>query len=212
MRAQLSNVSVLFCFFLFLFGILGVNMFAGKLHFRCTEPGSSEWVDDTAVCATSADCEGEQTCEYYEINPADGALSYDNVLYAFVTIFQAVTLEGWVDQMYMLGITTNETTTVIYYIFLVVFGAMFIVQLFLAVMFGARTRRPCACALPLLPRPPFGRATLAHTRWPPPPPPQTPISSRSVWMRRSHLMRSSRPWSPPSRRSKSYPSGSGSST
>jgi len=77
----LSNVSVLFCFFLFLFGILGVNMFAGKLHFRCTEPGSSEWVDDTAVCATSADCEGEQTCEYYEINPADGALSYDNVLY-----------------------------------------------------------------------------------------------------------------------------------
>jgi hypothetical protein len=84
---------VLFCFFLFLFGILGVNMFAGKLHFRCTEPGSSEWVDDTAVCATSADCEGEQTCEYYEINPADGALSYDNVLYAFVTIFQAVTLE-----------------------------------------------------------------------------------------------------------------------
>ena len=61
-----------------------------------------------------------------------------------MTIFQAVTLDGWVDQMYMLGITTNETTTVIYSIFLVVFGARFIVQLFLAVMFGARTRRPGA--------------------------------------------------------------------
>ena len=229
--AQLSDVALLFSFFLFLFGIIGVNLFSGKLHHRCTEPGAEEWVDDVAVCSVDSDCEGAQTCVYYEQNPGFGALSYDNCLYAFVTIFQAVSLEGWVDQvgavtshptqrmrrigraaacvggspaaawtgdgrgrhsiggraggdvlavplatsragvsgngrgssavcsprasprasrlaacrsrcpsrpqMYMLEITTDSTTAIIYYILVVLFGAMFIVNLFLAVIFDA---------------------------------------------------------------------------
>jgi hypothetical protein len=124
-------------FFLFLFGIGGVFLFSGKLHYRCTEPGASEFVDDVAICKVDADCEGSQTCEFYEQNPANGALSYDNCLWAFVTIFQAVSLEGWVDQMYMLSVTTNPTMTMLYYVLLVVLGAMFIVNLFLAVIFEA---------------------------------------------------------------------------
>jgi len=134
---ELASVSTLFMFFLFLFGIGCVFLFSGKLHYRCTEPGASEFVDDVAICKVDADCEGSQTCEFYEQNPANGALSYDNCLWAFVTIFQAVSLEGWVDQMYMLSVTTNPTMTMLYYVLLVVLGAMFIVNLFLAVIFEA---------------------------------------------------------------------------
>ena len=92
-------------FFLFLFGIAGNMLFSGKLHFRCTEPGASEFIDDTAICAVDADCDHlgvpGAVCKFYETNPSNGALSYDNCLSAFVTIFQAVSLEGWVDQVRM---------------------------------------------------------------------------------------------------------------
>lgn len=135
--SQLSSVSLMFMFFLFLFGIGGVFLFSGKLHYRCTEPGASVFVDDVAICGSDADCEGDQTCVFYEKNPANGALSYDNCLWAFITIFQAVSLEGWVDQMYMLSVPTNPTLVIGYYVGLVVLGAMFIVNLFLAVIFEA---------------------------------------------------------------------------
>jgi len=135
---ELYNVSLLFCFFLFLFGIIGVTLFSGKLHYRCTEPGSDEWVNEAAICdPQNPRCDGEQTCEFYETNPANGAVSYDNCLWAFVTIFQAVSLEGWVDQMYMLERVVEPHLTIAYYILVVVFGAMFIVNLFLAVIFDA---------------------------------------------------------------------------
>ena len=149
-------MAVLFGFFLFLFGIIGVNLFSGKLHYRCAEIGQDTWIDDGLVCQlpepavgdpppapSQGNCDPGQLCTYYTteqifaVNPALGALSYDNCLYAFVTIFQAVSLEGWVDQMYMLGVTTDPTTATIYYIAVVVLGAMFIVNLFLAVMFEA---------------------------------------------------------------------------
>ena len=102
---ELYNVSILFCFFLFLFGIIGVTLFSGKLHNRCTDAGAPpELTDDNdgAICAVDSDCDDGQTCVFYEMNPSNGAVSYDNCLWAFITIFQAVTLEGWVDQMYML--------------------------------------------------------------------------------------------------------------
>ena len=134
---DLANVAVLFLFFVFLFGIAGVTLFQGGLHRRCTEKGSDEFVDDVAICATDADCDAGQTCEFYDVNPANGALSYDNCLWAFVTIFQAVSLEGWVDQMYMLSITSVPWLTAAYYVALVVIGAMFITNLFLAVIFDA---------------------------------------------------------------------------
>ena len=91
---ELANVVTLFCMFIFLFGILGVNLFEGKLHFRCTEPGALEPIDDKALCNVDADCTGSQTCVYYELGPDFGAISYDDVISAWATIFQAVTLEG----------------------------------------------------------------------------------------------------------------------
>ena len=141
---ELANVVALFCMFIFLFGILGVNLFEGKLHFRCTEPGATGPIDDTALCNVDADCEGAQTCVYYELGPNFGATSYDDVISACATIFQAVTLEGWVDQMYELEKTTSKATAILFYLIVVLIGAFFLVNLFLAVLFDAFAKQATA--------------------------------------------------------------------
>ena len=99
--SQLSSVSLMFMFFLFLFGIGGVFLFSGKLHYRCTEPGASVFVDDVAICGSDADCEGDQTCVFSK-NPANGALSYDNCRHSSPSSGRFP--RGWVDQMYMLSV------------------------------------------------------------------------------------------------------------
>lgn len=48
----------------------------------------------TARC----DAPGE-ACAFYGINPSGGSVSFDNIGYALMTVFQCVTLEGWVDVM-----------------------------------------------------------------------------------------------------------------
>ena len=91
---ELSNVAILFAGFVFICGILGVNLFAGQMHYRCTAPGSDTFTDDHDLCVADADCPGEQTCVFYETNPNFNAVSYDDVVSAWATIFQAITLEG----------------------------------------------------------------------------------------------------------------------
>ena len=41
-----------------------------------------------------------QACRFYGGNPWYGTISFDNILAAWVTIFQCVTLEGWTDVLY----------------------------------------------------------------------------------------------------------------
>jgi hypothetical protein len=67
-----------------------------------------EPIDDTAICCdpSQTDCSGApcgagQYCVFGTPNP-NGINSFDNILYAFLTIFQCISLEGWVDTMYML--------------------------------------------------------------------------------------------------------------
>ena len=38
---------------------------------------------------------------YYGENPVHGTISFDSIGWAWVTLFQCVTMEGWVDVMYM---------------------------------------------------------------------------------------------------------------
>ena len=39
-----------------------------------------------------------------EANPNSGAAGFDHILFAATNIFQSITLEGWVDLMYMLQV------------------------------------------------------------------------------------------------------------
>ena len=59
---------------------------------------------------------------------------FDNIMQAWLTIFQCISLEGWTDIMYH----TMDALTVwswVYFVFMIVFGSFFAVNLALAVLY-----------------------------------------------------------------------------
>ena len=181
---ELRNVAALFAMFIFLFGIIGVNLFEGKMHSRCTLPGESTPIGDYELCVADSGCDAPATCVYYELGPNYGALSFDDVISAFATIFQAVTLEGWVDQMYMLQKTAGGPSAIIFYLLLVIVGAP-----------SPRARRRAL------------HAAIARRRAPsPPPPPRASTRLGAPPARRTALGQAPTSLSTSSSRSSSTPS------
>ena len=99
-------------------------------------------VADTGLCCdpaqtacSGASCDAGQYCVWGASNP-NGVNSFDNILWAFITIFQCISLEGWVDNMYMLQ-DGMAPWVVVYFIPLILLGAFFVINLFLAVIFDS---------------------------------------------------------------------------
>jgi len=72
-------------------------------------------------------------CQWID-NPNYGINSFDNILSAMMTIFQSITLEGWVDVMYFLQDGTSPVLGTVFQIVLVLLGALIVMNLFLAVL------------------------------------------------------------------------------
>ncbi|KAK3262553.1 hypothetical protein CYMTET_28597, partial [Cymbomonas tetramitiformis] len=83
-------------------------------------------------------CPSNQECAYYGANPNSGTNGFDNMLLALYTIFQAITLEGWIDQAYFL-IDAGGPITIMYHLALVFVGAYVIMNLALAVIYDSYT-------------------------------------------------------------------------
>uniref|UniRef100_G3PGQ5 Ion transport domain-containing protein n=1 Tax=Gasterosteus aculeatus TaxID=69293 RepID=G3PGQ5_GASAC len=138
---MLGNVLLLCFFVFFIFGIVGVQLWAGLLRNRCFlgedirtmynlsmspyyQPEEGE--ESPFICSAprengmlrcrsvppsaegGADCSDGcvnwnryyNVCQAGELNPHKGAVNFDNIGYAWIAIFQVITLEGWVDIMY----------------------------------------------------------------------------------------------------------------
>ena len=67
-------------------------------------------------------------------------VNYNNIFNAAITIFEALTLEGWSSQMFFLIDAGESTLAIIFYIFLIAFGSYFILNLILAVIMGSFTK------------------------------------------------------------------------
>ncbi|XP_053332812.1 voltage-dependent T-type calcium channel subunit alpha-1H [Clarias gariepinus] len=190
---MLGNVLLLCFFVFFIFGIVGVQLWAGLLRNRCFldddartmynfSPSLSSYYkpedsDDIAfICSTNREngmlrCSdvpprkvGGAYCElnahnattpdrlepapkgwcvnwnaYYnncrasEHNPHNGAINFDNIGYAWIAIFQVITLEGWVDIMYYV-MDAHSFYNFIYFIFLIIVGSFFMINLCLVVI------------------------------------------------------------------------------
>ncbi|EDO36844.1 predicted protein [Nematostella vectensis] len=72
-------------------------------------------------------------CADMGINPLYDAVSFDNILIAWVAIFQVITLEGWTDIMYYIQ-DAHGFWNFIYFVVLIVIGSYFMTNLCLVVI------------------------------------------------------------------------------
>jgi len=131
---NLSNVFGICLFIFFVFGILGVQLFAGALRGRCFDIESGMAGGD--ICSEGggmAECSEGTTCLLLGTNLGRGAISFDDIGSAILTIFQTMTLEGWADIMYSLQDAVSFWAFA-YFVILVAIGPMMAVQLFLVVI------------------------------------------------------------------------------
>ena len=93
------------------FGILGMQLFQGLLRYRCylddgraasegsdePAPGALPLGEQRGVCAPGGvpgargTCAAGEACLFYGSNPVFGTISFDNIIDAWMTIFQCVT-------------------------------------------------------------------------------------------------------------------------
>ncbi|XP_075999404.1 voltage-dependent T-type calcium channel subunit alpha-1I-like [Genypterus blacodes] len=201
---MLGNVLLLCFFVFFIFGIIGVQLWAGLLRNRCypeenftlssgmalPTPYYQPEEDDERpfICSLASDngimsCsdvparrEGGRTCcldkedalhrqalglapeplangsgpgdaiglcinwnQYYtrchtgSTNPHKDAINFDNIVYAWIVIFQVITLEGWVEIMYYV-MDAHSFYNFIYFILLIIIGSFFMINLCLVVI------------------------------------------------------------------------------
>uniref|UniRef100_A0A3Q2C6R3 Ion transport domain-containing protein n=1 Tax=Cyprinodon variegatus TaxID=28743 RepID=A0A3Q2C6R3_CYPVA len=62
-------------------------------------------------------------CSAGDINPFKNAINFDNIFYAWIAIFQVITLEGWVDIMYFV-MDAHSFYNFIYFILLIIVSAL----------------------------------------------------------------------------------------
>ncbi|KAI7807250.1 putative voltage-dependent T-type calcium channel subunit alpha-1I-like [Triplophysa rosa] len=199
---MLGNVLLLCFFVFFIFGIIGVQLWAGLLRNRCypeenftlstgvSLPAQYYSLDEEDerpfICSLSQDngimscgdvparrVAGHQCCldvddvvhhqtlglttepflntsalipglcvnwnQYYtrcstgHKNPHKGAINFDNIGYAWIVIFQVITLEGWVEIMYYV-MDAHSFYNFIYFILLIIIGSFFMINLCLVVI------------------------------------------------------------------------------
>eukprot|EP00659_Diplonema_papillatum_P022930 gene22930-35140_t len=179
---KLVNVLALSAFLFFIFGIIGVQLWAGAFRYRCQQCGTVDdpnttcvgerldvyyervdyvenasaclcheelhptlFVDDGRFCKQGAaeykvignfwgrGCDVGYSCVDTSENPNYGFTSFDNIGYAFLAIFQCITMEGWTDIMYIV-MDVSGTLGVFYFVMLVILGSFFVLNLALAVI------------------------------------------------------------------------------
>ena len=87
---------------------------------------------DSEICG-NIQCDMGYECAKGLNNPNWGSTSFDNILFAFLSVFQCVTLEGWTHIMVNVEKAFSEWV-IFYFIPLVFIGAFFLLNITLAVV------------------------------------------------------------------------------
>ena len=155
--ASLSYAGLFLLFVFLIFGIFGIKQFSGKFYYRCRigeEPASGFWpysdiggerlcspahhepCPQGTICARPSDhnldFEKEHINDSALINY--GVTKFDSLPYAFVTIFQMITMEGWVDIMYLLMDSGEVGMAIVFCVLLVVICSFFLMNVILAIL------------------------------------------------------------------------------
>lgn len=133
----LADTGMLCTALLFILGIVALTLFQGVTRQQCYTVSGTTYTLDTAVsrhCGGEFSCPTGDLCLYSLSAPNFSMTSFDQIFVAFLTIFVAVTQEGWTDVMYIVQDAYGYWVATIFFLFLIIAGALFAVELALAVL------------------------------------------------------------------------------
>ena len=90
---------------------------------------------DDVFCSADLPCDSDHDCIYWG-NPDFGVTSFDNILKSVLNVFIVITLEGWTAVMYKIRHATGTYVYDAFFLFTVVLGSFFILNLMVAVQFS----------------------------------------------------------------------------
>uniref|UniRef100_A0A8C9V6A4 Voltage-dependent calcium channel type A subunit alpha-1 n=1 Tax=Scleropages formosus TaxID=113540 RepID=A0A8C9V6A4_SCLFO len=129
----LLQIGLLLFFAILMFAIIGLEFYSGKLHHTCLpSPGilDLEFACGVRKCPDKYDCNGTW------IGPNDGITQFDNILFAVLTVFQCITMEGWTAVLYNTNDALGPQWNWVYFIPLIIIGSFFVLNLVLGVLSG----------------------------------------------------------------------------
>ncbi|XP_051907015.1 voltage-dependent N-type calcium channel subunit alpha-1B isoform X4 [Hippocampus zosterae] len=134
----LLQIGLLLFFAIVMFAIIGVEFYMGKFHTTCfnidTGEKAAEWPCGLEPPARL--CPNGTQCREYWTGPNFGITNFDNILFAVLTVFQCITMEGWVDILYSTNDVAGNTWNWLYFIPLIIIGSFFMLNLVLGVLSG----------------------------------------------------------------------------
>ncbi|XP_070815298.1 calcium channel, voltage-dependent, L type, alpha 1D subunit, a isoform X2 [Chaetodon trifascialis] len=137
----LLHIALLVLFVIIIYAIIGLELFIGKMHATCYIPGTDGIAEEEpAPCAISGhgrQCpiNGSECREGWQ-GPNGGITNFDNFLFAMLTVFQCITMEGWTDVLYWMNDAMGFELPWVYFVSLVIFGSFFVLNLVLGVLSG----------------------------------------------------------------------------
>ncbi|XP_044851192.1 voltage-dependent P/Q-type calcium channel subunit alpha-1A-like [Mauremys mutica] len=134
----LLQIGLLLFFAILIFAIIGLEFYMGKFHTTCFDAVTGEIKVDVP-CGTEEParmCPNGTECREYWEGPNYGITQFDNILFAVLTVFQCITMEGWTELLYYSNDASGNTWNWLYFIPLIIIGSFFMLNLVLGVLSG----------------------------------------------------------------------------
>ncbi|CAJ1085557.1 voltage-dependent L-type calcium channel subunit alpha-1D [Xyrichtys novacula] len=137
----LLHIALLVLFVIIIYAIIGLELFIGKMHATCyvikTGALAEEESTPCSVSGHGRHCLLNGTvCREGWQGPNNGITNFDNILFAMLTVFQCITMEGWTDVLYWMNDAMGFDLPWVYFVSLVIFGSFFVLNLVLGVLSG----------------------------------------------------------------------------
>ena len=146
----MGNITLLFLFFILIFGVIGQQLFQGDFINRCISTDgknsilyptidSSKTFDlfcdiiDADLSNKTSQCDYGHKCTKYT-NPDFGLSNFDNIFFSMYKTFEILTLENWTPFMYQCRQYYKNDLYDIFSILIVVLGAFVLLSLMVAVL------------------------------------------------------------------------------
>jgi len=117
--SMIGNYSILLCLFIYVYALMGMSFFAGSFRFTDDGDGPVAVPDENGVYPP------------YECPRAN----FDTIQWSIVTVFQVIIGDDWTTVMYN-AIRAKGGLFAFYFITLVMFGNIIMLNLFLAILLG----------------------------------------------------------------------------